>query len=836
MKNKGITLIALVVTIIVLLILAGITITMVVGENGIVELAKRAAQKTENTEGNEIKDLNNLSDYTHELLDEGNTSIKQVTDETPGELVGIGTETNPYLIESIEDLVAFSNEVAEGNTFEEKVVRLSVSLDFQSDLSYRNPQTTEFNDVNGDTKTEPLKTELTTGGGFNPIGPDATHPFKGTFNGGKHAIKNILVSRTDGKPVGLFGYAGENSSINNIIMTDVNITTTESYAGGLVGRNDNGIIENVKTEGGTVKAKEYAGGIVGQNDNGGSIILCSNSANISENGVADNTNHVGVQIGGIVGNSRNNSIVKECLNIGKITALNGSVGGIVGNSNVGGTVEKCQNKGEVTSTGKAAQNIAGIVGWCGAGTIKECENTGKITGTSYDVGGIVGDIKNEGATVISCTNEGIIEGKQHVGGIAGIVGENTTSKIEIVSSTNNGAVTGDKLIGGIAGTSWNTIVNNCNNSADIVEKGAANNEESVYNYIGGVVGYSRNNSIVKECVNTGKIIGLNSHVGGIAGVSDISGIEKCQNKGEVTSTGKVAQNIAGIVGWTNGTIKECENTGNVTGAYSDVGGIVGDIKNEGATVISCTNKGIIEGKQRVGGIAGVVGENTTSKIEIISSTNNGAVTGNQYIGGIAGYSYNTVIDSCSNNGIITGNGILATSEGQYYAVVGGIVGMAHVSSEIKNSQNHNEVKNTKGKHVGGIVGQLSNTSLIYNCYNEGKIGVLEKSIDAYDVGGICGALVDKSTVSKCYNIGEINGQNSVGGIVGTQGWLSSTEINNCYNKGVVKSITGSVGGISFIPANTTGSTVKNCYNTGNVSATEPTNDYIRSNCRNWKFK
>ncbi len=35
MKNKGITLIALVITIILLLILAGITIAMLTGENGI---------------------------------------------------------------------------------------------------------------------------------------------------------------------------------------------------------------------------------------------------------------------------------------------------------------------------------------------------------------------------------------------------------------------------------------------------------------------------------------------------------------------------------------------------------------------------------------------------------------------------------------------------------------------------------------------------------------------------------------------------------------------------------------------------------------------------------
>ena len=46
-QNKGITLIALVITIIVLLILAGVSISAVIGENGIATKAKNAATKPE---------------------------------------------------------------------------------------------------------------------------------------------------------------------------------------------------------------------------------------------------------------------------------------------------------------------------------------------------------------------------------------------------------------------------------------------------------------------------------------------------------------------------------------------------------------------------------------------------------------------------------------------------------------------------------------------------------------------------------------------------------------------------------------------------------------------
>ena len=47
MRNKGVTLISLVVTIVVLLILAGITIGTIFNDNGIIKKAQEAANATE---------------------------------------------------------------------------------------------------------------------------------------------------------------------------------------------------------------------------------------------------------------------------------------------------------------------------------------------------------------------------------------------------------------------------------------------------------------------------------------------------------------------------------------------------------------------------------------------------------------------------------------------------------------------------------------------------------------------------------------------------------------------------------------------------------------------
>ena len=67
-STKGITLIALVVTIVVLLILAGITITMVLGEDGILSQAKLAAQKTKEAEEQQAKDLDSLVGMINEAV------------------------------------------------------------------------------------------------------------------------------------------------------------------------------------------------------------------------------------------------------------------------------------------------------------------------------------------------------------------------------------------------------------------------------------------------------------------------------------------------------------------------------------------------------------------------------------------------------------------------------------------------------------------------------------------------------------------------------------------------------------------------------------------------
>ena len=73
-QAKGITLIALVVTIVVLLILAGVSISLVIGNDGIMKRAKEAKNRYAEAQTNDEKQLNELANG----IDEMETGIKKV--------------------------------------------------------------------------------------------------------------------------------------------------------------------------------------------------------------------------------------------------------------------------------------------------------------------------------------------------------------------------------------------------------------------------------------------------------------------------------------------------------------------------------------------------------------------------------------------------------------------------------------------------------------------------------------------------------------------------------------------------------------------------------------
>ena len=81
--NKGITLIALVITIIVLLILAGVTIAALSGDNGILTRATEAKEKTKQAQEDEKQKLSNMEN----LLGSYNLKNVNTADTNPAETI-----------------------------------------------------------------------------------------------------------------------------------------------------------------------------------------------------------------------------------------------------------------------------------------------------------------------------------------------------------------------------------------------------------------------------------------------------------------------------------------------------------------------------------------------------------------------------------------------------------------------------------------------------------------------------------------------------------------------------------------------------------------------------
>ena len=97
-KQKGITLIALVVTIVVLLILAGVTISLLLDENGIIKKSKDARREYGQAKANEQEDLSNLSD----MIDEATGKVAKINVNTKASKNGTingeaGDSNNPTI-------------------------------------------------------------------------------------------------------------------------------------------------------------------------------------------------------------------------------------------------------------------------------------------------------------------------------------------------------------------------------------------------------------------------------------------------------------------------------------------------------------------------------------------------------------------------------------------------------------------------------------------------------------------------------------------------------------------------------------------------------------------
>lgn len=249
---------------------------------------------------------------------------------------GKGTEESPYQISNAEDLKVFRNIVN--------------GIDGQTQNTGACGVLTK--DINLD------------GEAWTPIGKDlGSEAYTGNFNGNGHTITGLTITGNI-EYAGLFGCINNGATISNVTLTDGSISTTGTYAGGIVA---------------------FA--------QGGTITGCGN-----ENPV---TGGSATCVGGIVGAIRGSIKIDRSYNTGTIAGTSDNnviscVGGLIGRSFVDSPkVIDCYNTGAVR-TGKYVGGLSGYTEGSDC-FFFSCYNTGSVTeGTQ------VGDITGDKAHCSSC--------------------------------------------------------------------------------------------------------------------------------------------------------------------------------------------------------------------------------------------------------------------------------------------------------------------------------------------------------------------------------------------------------------------------------------------------
>lgn len=184
-------------------------------------------------------------------------------DVTFPDIIGSGTEENPYLINSVDDFLYF---------MESALVTSNHHFKLMSDLDFSNVQ--NYPKVN----------------------------FSGILDGNNKVLKNITA-----KGVGLFdsvGYNKEQTIVKNIILENINITPgSGGYLGGFANSVDNASISNITIINGSILNKkgvylQATGGLIGTGNNSVILSNCSVQANIASDD----------SVGGLIGLNQNISM------------------------------------------------------------------------------------------------------------------------------------------------------------------------------------------------------------------------------------------------------------------------------------------------------------------------------------------------------------------------------------------------------------------------------------------------------------------------------------------------------------------------------------------------
>ena len=204
-EMKGITLVALVVTIVVLLILAGVSINLVLGNNGIIIKAKKAEEKTAEAQEKEMTESNLLEQELENSLATP-TPKPQPTDgvKIPAGFYYVGgTKTSGIVIsDNVNDKDKYKNKAVVGtDLLGNQYVWIPCTTDnTSSELQYTR---TEWGvEVDGDDNSRAIKDELTL------TDASVTYSDADTANGINADVSKEIVAQIKAEKASVAQYGG----------------------------------------------------------------------------------------------------------------------------------------------------------------------------------------------------------------------------------------------------------------------------------------------------------------------------------------------------------------------------------------------------------------------------------------------------------------------------------------------------------------------------------------------------------------------------------------------------------------------------------------------------
>ena len=594
-------------------------------------------------------------------------------------------------------------------------------------------------------------------------------------------------------------------------------TVQAARVGGIIGRvgGDSSLISDnsnwgpVQIQAATLSGSPTIGGVIGAvlADNV-EIVNCSNDGPISNAAVKADT------FGGVVGYHNQNGSLLGCTNHANIVStvvpandicLGGVLGKKVSAKQISFTL--CKNEGDITLTCGAFEKsvyMGGIIAACpgGSSTFSNCSNSGKLTNNAEKStkDGHHNDDGSEIPIVDDITNNSFTPAVS-LGGIIGRVTDNELGAVADCSNSgdiiNNCAAT-DIRLGGIIGYSHQTLsdVLRCTNSGLISSNVLA---DYCYIHLGGILGYTKSKVTMSEQnVNTGKIQSNHTSRVNLLGLAETAYDDNIRLGGCI---GSLYYHSAECVLTDQKNEGEIVHAGTVPCGWVYMGGLEGYAQR--AVYKGALNKGYVHNEGTVGStllMGGILGradcKNSKQAKVQSSSANEGNVVNNgtsatTNLGGICAEEATTTdLSYCSNSGTVKNTGSTAAAR------LGGICGYSGSYVSFDHSDNSGDVifegTATEAVFMGGISGyQKSNVNtVIRNNANSGAISCNVAVPKDLEIAGIVADAAGK--ISSCTNSGPVSVKGNVGASLycgGICGWLetnANNPVSECLNEATGK--------------------------------------------------